>query len=579
VEIAYSTDKLRLEEKAMRGYFKANITVNFIIVAVCLAVSQSSAVEFAGGTGQPNNPYQIATAEQLISIGSNLNLLEKHFVLLNDIDLDPNLPGGKVFIESVIAPDVWMDYGDYRAKAHFSGSLDGNGHRIMNMVIKGNAGDWSENIGLIGYLYRDSIVKNIELRNIKISVVGQQVGGLVGFNEGKVLRCSVTGSITGVSCVGGLVGTNGCDNIGDIIACSAFCNVKAVPGQFHDYGGTVGGLVGYNVGYIFNCCAIGTVTGDSGLGGLVGANAEYISNCYAMGTIVGGGFVGGMIGDNWGAVSQCYAACEIITDSNDSIGGLIGESDGQTTGSFWDVQVSGQKISAGGVGLSTSELRETETYLNAGWDMTGEASNGIADIWTIAESNNYPQLTRLTGQYTVTQLPGSGTADDPYKIATTEELVAINDYDTNAHYALVADIDMSNMVWAAAPIFFFNGTFDGQGYTIYNLNINGGDYLGLFGKINRSGIVNNLTIHDAYINGHKYIGALSGMSYGQITNCHVTGNITGVSYVGGLVGLVCIPFFPGNNVLEDYVSDCTADVVLSGNEFVNNIANVEHGCS
>ena len=59
---------------------------------------------FAGGTGEPNDPYQIATAEQLISIGSDPNLLDKHFILLNDIDLDPNLPGGRVFTQAVIAP-------------------------------------------------------------------------------------------------------------------------------------------------------------------------------------------------------------------------------------------------------------------------------------------------------------------------------------------------------------------------------------------------------------------------------------------------------------------------------------------
>jgi len=52
---------------------------------------------YAGGTGEPNNPYQIATGEQLISIGSDPNLLDRHFVLLDDIDLDPSLPGGRIF--------------------------------------------------------------------------------------------------------------------------------------------------------------------------------------------------------------------------------------------------------------------------------------------------------------------------------------------------------------------------------------------------------------------------------------------------------------------------------------------------
>ena len=48
----------------------------------------------------------------------------------------------------------------------------------------------------------------------------------------------------------------------------------------------------------------------------------------------------------------------------------------------------------------------------------------------------------------------------------------------------------------------------------------------------------------------------------------MTGNITGVYYVAGLVGSAF------GNTLEEAVSDCTADVVLSGNYNIHNIANV-----
>jgi len=281
--------------------------------------------------------------------------------------------------------------------------------------------------------------------------------------------------------------------------------------------------------------------------------------------------VGGLIGANYSnAVSQCYAACEIITDSNDSIGGLIGKGGGQTINSFWDIQVSGQKISAAGIGLSTAKLQDSGTYLNAGWDMAGETSHGVADFWTIAEPNTYPQLTRLTDQYTITQLSGSGTPEEPYEIATARDLVTINDYDINANYVLVADIDMSGMVWATAPIFRFNGTLNGRGHTISNLTVKGSDYVGLFGKIQNNGVVTNLTIKDAFIIGDECIGALAGQSIGHITNCHVTGNVTGVSFIGGLVGLVY------GSTYEETISDCTADVALSGNDNIHNIANASY---
>ena len=38
---------------------------------------------FAGGTGEPNDPYQIATVADLLAIGSDHDLLRKHFVLVN----------------------------------------------------------------------------------------------------------------------------------------------------------------------------------------------------------------------------------------------------------------------------------------------------------------------------------------------------------------------------------------------------------------------------------------------------------------------------------------------------------------
>jgi len=541
---------------------------------------------YSGGTGDTNDPYQIATSEDLMLLGDSPEDYDKHFILTADIDLDPNLPGNEILIDRPLI-------------RFFAGTLDGKGHTISNMVSKCNSwerGKGYKSSALIGRLSLDGVIKNIQLQNITILGVGHYVGALLGSNRGLVYQCSVIGSITGESFVGGLVGSNQ----GNIVSCSALCNVELVPGGAV---GCAGGLLGYNIsgciyncysigivtgtesvggligenyyGYISNCYAKGTVTGEKDVGGLVGGNTGYVSNCYAIGTVTGDESVGGLIGFNrysHTTVSQCYAVCEIIAGSNDSIGGLVGKGLGRCINSFWDTQVSGQTVSVGGTGLPTAELQDTVTYSITGWDLAGESSNGLADIWTIAEPNTYPQLTRLTDQYPITQLSGSGTTDDPYEIATAADLVAINDYDINSHYVLVADIDMSDMIWATSPIFFFNGTLDGQGHTISNLTIKGGSYLGLFAKIITHGVVTNLTIQDAAIIGHKNVGALAGESYGHITDCHVTGSVTGENYVAGLVGLAKIPYW---TTLEEYISDCTADVVLSGDDHLHNIANAQ----
>lgn len=61
---------------------------------------------FAGGTGEAGDPYRIAAAEQLLAIETDPSFLEKCFVLVADIDLDPNLPGGRAFDAALIAPDL-----------------------------------------------------------------------------------------------------------------------------------------------------------------------------------------------------------------------------------------------------------------------------------------------------------------------------------------------------------------------------------------------------------------------------------------------------------------------------------------
>jgi len=45
--------------------------------------------KYSGGTGEPNDPYQIATAEDLMLLGDSPEDYDKHFILTADIDLDP----------------------------------------------------------------------------------------------------------------------------------------------------------------------------------------------------------------------------------------------------------------------------------------------------------------------------------------------------------------------------------------------------------------------------------------------------------------------------------------------------------
>ena len=84
----------------------------------------------------------------------------------------------------------------------------------------------------------------------------------------------------------------------------------------------------------------------------------------------------------------------------------------------------------------------------------------------------------------------------------------------------------------------FAGSLDGQSRAISNLAINrpSDAYVGLFGAIETGGSVSNLSLQNATITGNGYVGGITGFSNGSISSVSVSGAITGLLRVGGLVG-------------------------------------------
>lgn len=160
---------------------------------------------------------------------------------------------------------------------------------------------------------------------------------------------------------------------------------------------------------------------------------------------------------------------------------------------------------------------------------------------------------------------GSGTKNDPYQIATAEQLDAIHDWPTATYYVLVNDIDLSGIEWVP-----YNGyiNFDGQGHTVSNLtitgtNINSRVNVGMFGGLKSywsdyyagtfQSRVSNLNLKDVNIDitgTDNYtttlcVGAIVGGYDGfndsvYIQNCTASGkiNVQGGfrAWVGGLTG-------------------------------------------
>jgi len=114
----------------------------------------------------------------------------------------------------------------------------------------------------------------------------------------------------------------------------------------------------------------------------------------------------------------------------------------------------------------------------------------------------------------------------------------------------------------------FEGSFNGQNYTISNLFINRpiGWYIGLFGFIDTQGEVENVGIVDVYVSGYDEVGGLAGWNNGNIKNSYATGNVSGDWDVGGLVG---------NNYNTIKNSYATGNV--SGNTNVGGLAGLNTG--
>ena len=415
-----------------------------IMLIVCLSLqSLALSAEFAGGTGEPNDPYQIATAEQLIAIGSDSNLLEKSFVLVADIDLDPNLPGGRIFNDALIAQDDSNSVSGHSG-ASFNGVLDGQGHTIANLHIEGKHG---YDAGLFGKF--SGLLKDLRLTDVVVS--GSPCGAIAGMNHrGLILRCQVTGQVSGAEDVGGLVGSNwdaglvecqahakviGEDNVGGMVGGGPGgtlmrCEVQADVSGNQD----VGGLIGKNHNHqIIECRVTGIVIGINNVGGLIGdsdeamilrssSNCEVISeqtaggfigrarwsrfsfslilDCYVQGSVAGS-IVGGLAGQACSTrVMNFYTANEIfLLEGNDKeliVGGLYGkvrtsilDKAPLTIACFWDTELSGITIGTGsdplelGMGLTTEQMQDKETFRNAGWD--------FSHVWMISEGD-YPRL-------------------------------------------------------------------------------------------------------------------------------------------------------------------------------------------
>ena len=276
--------------------------------------ANNAASAFAGGTGTKEDPYQIATAEQLAKLSKDVSEGTSYqgtfFVLTENIDLS-------AYRWVPIGIYKWMSNGSTSIEKSFRGYLDGSNKIISGMVVD-ERGD-QNSAGFFG------------------SIRNGQAGNIVGAKDLTISGATVYLSEDGLTeCSGGILGG---DIMGNENSMVVFENIR-VSGSVEvnsTYGNNkIGGMLGSASRVkAINCHAENvSISGASNSGGFVGNdNGSVFENCTASGTVSGRWGLGGFVGYSTSAVYQSadgastYTKCtaDVDVSGNDwRLGGFVG---------------------------------------------------------------------------------------------------------------------------------------------------------------------------------------------------------------------------------------------------------------
>lgn len=550
---------------------------------------------YSGGSGEPNNPYKITTAEDLNDIGNHIEDFNKCFIMTADISLS-GYSGSKF---NAIGPNTTTP---------FTGIFDGNGHTISNLYHTSSGAIFPVVMG------EQAAIVGVRLFNVRIDVGDVSCGSLVGYlRDGRVENCYTTRpdvSNTSNYC-GGLIGQARYAYVGNCHCWNG--NVLSE--------GDAGGLIGFShFVSVYRCSSFADVSGKYNTGGLIGtcgANGDgggYISECFSLGTLKGGGWyrVGGLIGVvNGGCIVNCYSNANMETGRHK--GGLIGwivvrgtvinsyysgymkyvsvipggfvesiQSNGHmgyadVLNCFWDIDVSGTTSSrGGGTGKTTEEMKDAQTF-----SLWGAG----CDAWVIDSGNDYPRLAwEQTQGETIENTvcyEGQGTLAEPYLIQSAEDLNLLGQlpFCWNKSFKLTEDIDLSAYgdddfcFLGVSTVWPFSGHFDGSGHTISSFvyQVERGyarDSVGIFAHVKGdTAMIENVHLSQASVgNFNRYdVGTLVGiLETGEISLCSSSDHVVGTNdewNIGGLVG----------NALAGRIFRCFATGTISGSARVGGL--------
>lgn len=334
---------------------------------------------FAGGDGNVDNPYEIATAAHL----RNMELYpDACYVLTADITL-PEVGAG----ESNFTP-LFSD------AEMFEGSLDGQGHKIVGLTVHNTSTFYA---GLFSCIGASGSVTDLVLENASVSGTNY-MGCIAGYALGPVTGCTVTGSIVYLDgsdgykvFAGGIAGRAEASVDGCVTEVSII--IEGAKGE--TYAGGIAGYLTYGGSDTpLTLAASGdiTVSASADVSAYAGGLAGYVSDdltithSYATGNVtssVSGSRAGGLVGEASYdlTITDSYATGDVTSSGHLSYaGGLVGYCSGFTitdshaTGNVTSSGSSNSICAGGLVGYGLFHLTITDSYATGNVTSSGSSS-------------------------------------------------------------------------------------------------------------------------------------------------------------------------------------------------------------
>ena len=326
--------------------------------------------------GSENSPYEINCIEDLVELSKEINLgygnsnSEKFYILNTTLDF-----------KSIAS------YCDYETTIYGDINKDG---KIEGLMKELTTGDGFETIGNPTNKMMGSFDgKGNSIKNIYINKENETYQGLFGYVEGNVKNLNVSGQIIAKSNCGGITGWL---SNGKIEKCRNYCDIKVSSGNAGGISGyingenevidcynegniestggqDVGGIssCNYKGGKINRCVNKGNINGKGiNIGGILGSNWNYIYNCINLGSVNGIQKVGGITGYEWAA--YIYYSCNLgdIKAQTGETGGVAGWNGGSKI--FYSFSTGDVSTASGNIGAiagrNTGNIYDSYYYDN-----------------------------------------------------------------------------------------------------------------------------------------------------------------------------------------------------------------------